>query len=275
MRIGIVTFALLASFLGLLAPPALADEGADALSAPPPRAPSATRLTVPEAPRESAAGAETIRHHVDAPRARELRYLQSSLAYLAYQESNPIVDGLLHTVMGGVWIGFGTGLPGLDPAIRAYYLVQGSSMLARAGIAFAIRPNARGANLEMDAMRSGSPSEADARIAYGAGALAKLAKQHRIKRLLGSTLSIASGVLPLPFVLGSSTDVTNGWSIIVFVGAGIDIITGIIGLSVRTEAEKRHIAYEEMRAKSGVDEVSVGFMPLIGGGGLRLQVRYH
>jgi hypothetical protein len=282
MRLGIATLGLTIALTITAgpAPSALADRGetASGLSAPKPSAPRSTVIVVPEAPLTGARVEEDDPSvYVGSDRARELRFLKSSLAQLAYEESNSVVDGLLHTMMGGIWIGFGAGLNDLDPSIRAYYFVQGSSMLARATLSFAIRPNARRASLEMDTMSSRNPAEADARIAFGAAALKKLAKQHRIKRLLGSSLSIAAGIIPLPFALNSGiSSISGGWSIIVFVGAGIDIITGIIGLAIRTEAEKRHRAYEQIRAtrEPRVSEIRLGFMPVLGGGGLNLSLGF-
>jgi hypothetical protein len=279
MRIGIATLALTLALAATPSANAAPGDRASELSAPRPRTTSARTVVIPEAPRAPQIDLDDGEaEHLDtSTRGRELRFLRSSLAQLAYEESSSIVDGLLHTMMGGVWIGFGAGLNDLHPSISAYYFVQGSSMLGRAVLSFSIRPRAKRASLEMDTMSSRTPAEADARIAYGAGELKKLAKQHRLKRLLGSTLSIASGVLPLPFALNSGvSSVSDGWSIIVFVGAGIDIITGLIGLAIRTEAEKRHRAYEELRSPrvSRVETIRLGAMPVAGGGGLNVSLTF-
>lgn len=275
MRLGIVLLAL-----GTIAAPvstarAAGDETSAGLAAPRPRPVEPTVVVLPEAPRVAPGLDDEGLSALSDARARELRFVRGSLLYLAYTESNSVVDGLLHATMGGVWIGFGAGINGLEPAIRTYYYVQGGSMLARAGVAFAIRPNAKRAALEIDAMPSRTRAEAEARLAYGAEQLRLLARQHRTKRLLSSGLSIASGVIPLPFALNSGVaPLTSGWAIVALVSGGIDVITGIIGLAIRTEAERRYRAYEQMRV-TRVESIEIGALPVFGGAGASFTLRYH
>src|SRR5690606_26457584 len=130
----------------------------------------------------------------------ELQFLRSSFSVLAQRESNPVLDGVMQTLIGGLMIGIGAGVEGLHQPTRNYYYILGVSQLARADLSFVIRRDSRGAFTAFDAMPEGTAGLADRKVAFGAAQLQLLARQHRARRLLGNSIRYAAGIAPLPLL---------------------------------------------------------------------------
>lgn len=237
---------------------------------PPP--PAIAPEAIPEAPSDLI---PPLLSYADASgRSVELQFLRSTFAYLAQRESNPILDGVMQTLVGGLMIGIGAGINGLHQPTRNYYYILGASQLARATLSFGIRPDARSAFTQFDTMAENTPDTADQKIAFGSAQLAKLARQHRARRLLGNTISIAAGVAPLPFLFRDGLGVYSGWQILVIATATIDIVSGIVGLAIASPAEKRHRAWVELREERGVVGLRLAPLALPAGGGMQFGFSY-
>lgn len=226
--------------------------------------PEPPRDAIPPLPSYSALTAKSV----------ELQFLRSSFSVLAQRESNPVLDGVMQTLIGGLMIGIGAGVEGLHQPTRNYYYILGASQLARAGLSFGIRPDSRGAFTAFDAMPESTAELADRKIAFGAAQLNKLARQHRARRLIGNSISIAAGIAPLPFLFRDGLGIYSGWQILVIATATIDIVSGIVGLAIASPAEKRERAYQELREKRGVANLRLAPLSLPGGGGIQLGLNY-
>lgn len=268
--------ALMLMIAALVPARALAEGGA-ALAAPARgTSPFATQVALPEPPpideeaipvAPSDAVPPLPSYAGAAAKAVELQYLRSTFAFLAHRESNPILDGVMQTLVGGLMIGIGAGVDGLHQPTRNYYYILGASQLARAALSFGIRPDSRGAFIQFDTMPENTAEAADRKIAFGSAQLAKLARQHRARRLLSNTISIAAGVAPLPFLFRDGLGIYSGWQILVIATATIDIVSGIVGLAIASPAEKRHRAWNELRERRGVAGLKLAPLALPSGGG--------
>ena len=264
------------------------DQDEDSLEAPPPAAPPATRSEpIPPPPAPSAgygtpiypgptgepsafAPADGVR--LPSNLATRIRVLDSSLQVLSARGSNRILDGVLSLVSGGVSIGLGiwarrSGFVELG----RYAFVLGSVSVIRGVLDLTLTPNPRTPAIRYAHMPTRSLEEAEARLRYGESALEDLARRSRMVRVIDASLSIASGIAIVPiFLHPKDYEFTEPLDYFILVAAGISVITGIINLATRTEAERRWDAYEELRERLDAEEDSGGVVALEPPSGPRL-----
>jgi hypothetical protein len=97
--------------------------------------------------------------------------------------------------------------------------------------------------------------EVDARLAYGEEALGNIAYRYRLARLLDASIAIVSGLAVIPiFLRGDGFDSTNPFDYVVIVSSGISVISGLVNLATRTDAERRWDAYQELRDRLATRE---------------------
>ena len=243
-------------------PPAdgAAPDAAPDAAIPPPPAPAAGYGTpVYPGPSGEAPGfvvAEGVR--LPSNLATRLRVIDSSLSVLAARGGNRIVDGVLSMVSGGVSIGLGIYARHIEEVeIARYAFVMGSVYLAGGIIDLALTPNPRTQAIQFSHMPMRTLEEAEARLAYGERALENLARRSRQVRVIDASLSIASGIAVAPlFLHPKDYEFTDPLDYFIIVAAGISVITGIINLATRSDAERRWDAYEELGERLDTEEAA-------------------
>ena len=260
------------------------DEGLEGESVPPPPAPTAGYGT-PVYPSPEGPSARTVEldEGVRLPSnlSTRIRVLDSSLQVLAARGSSRIVDGVLSLVTGGVSIGIGIWARAEGyPELARYAIMLGVVSLIRGGLDLGLSPNPRTPAIQYAHMPMRTRAEANARLAYGETALEMLARRTRAVRLIDASLSIVSGVAVIPiFLHAKDYRFTGPLDYFIVIAAGISVITGIINLATRSDAERRWSAYEDLRDQLEAEEeggfvvredrspriLGVGFAPVPGG----------
>jgi len=219
---------------------------------PPPPAPTAGYGTpVYPGPQPDLPGATAGESGLRLPSsiATRMRVLDSSLQVLSARGSNNIVDGVLSMVSGGVSIGLGIWArrDGLRDLAR-YAFLLGSVSVTRGVLDLALSPNPRTPAIKFGHMPMRTLDQARARLQFGENALEALARRTRAVRLVDASLSIVSGAAVVPiFLHGKDYKFTDPLDYFIVIAAGISVITGIINLVSRSDAERRWEAYEELR----------------------------
>jgi len=266
---------------------ASAQESADALSTPrardgsarpsgeptPPRSDGLGEIPPPPpgaggyaTPRYAAPGA-TVQEDPATARmptrvASRMRVLGESLQTLAARGRNGIVDGTLSLLSGALGISLGIywkrnpdPATGSDRLLTTYLFLWGSANLARGVVDLALVPNASSDWIRFRHMPMTGEEEIAERLAYGEAALERIAKRTRLARVLDASLNIAVGVTVVPLYLGPNDfRIDDPFDYFVIIGSGISVITGIINLASRSEAERRWTAYEELRDRLEQEE---------------------
>lgn len=239
------------------APNADAPASAEEAVIPPPPAPTAGYGT-PTYPGPTVAtpGAAADGVRLPSNLATRLRVLDSSLQVLAARGSNRIVDGVLSMVSGGVSIGLGIWArqDGLRDLAR-YAFLMGSVSVARGVLDLALTPNPQAPAIRFGHMPMRTLDEARERLRFGENALESLARRSRAVRLTDASLSIVSGVAVVPLFLHQKEyKFTEPLDYFIVIAAGIQVITGIINLATRSDAERRWSAYEDLRDRLDDEE---------------------
>ncbi|MEM9194093.1 MAG: hypothetical protein AAGF12_33270, partial [Myxococcota bacterium] len=183
--------------------------------------------------------------------ATRLRVLDADFAHLAARGGGGIVDGVLSIVSGGLSITLGVIVDG-PSGIREYLFVFGAAGVARGILGLVLRPDPSGAATTYGHMPMETMNDVEARLRFGEQELESLADRSRLLRILDAAINIASGVAIIPIYLGPNDfTVPDVFGAIVLIGAGVSVISGVINLFTRTEAEKRWSAYEELRERLG------------------------
>lgn len=201
-----------------------------------------------------------------------LRVLDSSLQVLASRGSNRIVDGVLSMVSGGVSIGLGIWArqDGLRDLAR-YAFLMGSVSVTRGIIDLALSPNPQPPAIQFGHMPMRTVDEARERLRFGENALEALARRSRAVRLIDASLSIGSGIAVVPLFLHQKDyKFTEPLDYFIVIAAGIQVITGIINLATRSDAERRWSAYQDLRDRLD-DEEERGSVTLAEDDGPRLM----
>ncbi len=152
-------------------------------------------------------------------------------------------------VTGGVSLGLGIWArrDGRRPLGR-YFMVLGSVSILRGVLDLALTPNPRTPAIKFAHMPMRTLDEARERLRFGENALESLARRTRAVRLTDASLSIAGGVAVVPlFMAGKDYKFTEPLDYFIVIAAGISVLTGIINLVSRSDAERRWEAYEELR----------------------------
>lgn len=294
---------------GLLAVPARGSaqgsERGAALDAPPPSGPSTA--AVPDAPptardpsQASGYPAESGRYPegprsagpfppADGADARaggyrvmtRLRLLEENLQAVANTGGNGIVDGILSVLAGGLSITFGVLANDETPdsqRFARYLYLWGSVQIARGIVDFSIPLNADEAAIEFQHMPMRDRSEVMARLRFGEAALERVARRARIGRLIDASLNLGVGLAAIPLYLANDHEIDDANDWFVIFASGVSVITGVVNLILKTEAEKRWKAYRKARDRivgEGDDvDVAFGAAPTRGGAVGLLQGRF-
>ncbi|MCA9576894.1 MAG: hypothetical protein H6726_14995 [Sandaracinaceae bacterium] len=258
-----------------LAPPA-APQGAPSVVPPPPPPPQ-TQGGLGDVPPPPGSGygplspsayapPQSSGFQVDADMATRLRVLDSDLQQLA-RAGNPIATGVITMATGGLSIALAF-LATNDDFLRNYLVLYGSANVLTGITEIAIRPNASGPSIAFTHMPMGSPSEAQARLAFGEDALRRIARRSRAARLITASLDVAVGLAIIPMFLGPNDfSVGDPFDYFVLLGSGISVVTGLINLLTRSPAEKYWAAYGELdrRLRAPRPTVSLDVVPRRGG----------
>ncbi|MEM9864335.1 MAG: hypothetical protein AAF938_22230 [Myxococcota bacterium] len=188
----------------------------------------------------------------DGPRispavATRLRALDGSLTNLAARGGS-IVDGVLSMVTGGLSVGLGVVVHEDDTTLASYLYLWGVAGVARGVIDIALRPRAQRPAIQFGHMPMTTADEVEARLRFGESALAQIARRARLARILDSSLSITTGLLVLPiYLIPNDFSFEDPFDWFVLIGSGISVITGVINLATRSNAERRWSAYQDLR----------------------------
>ncbi|MCX7807491.1 MAG: hypothetical protein N2515_02680 [Deltaproteobacteria bacterium] len=184
--------------------------------------------------------------------ATRLRALDSDFQVLAARGGSSVVDGILAIVTGAATIGIGilmdtTG--GLAaPGITSYLYVYGGIGIQRGILGFVFSRNPSSAAITYAHMPMSNLAEVHAKLRYGESELESLARNAEISRILDGVLSIGSGLAVIPLYLGPRNfTFTAPFDYFILVGAVISATTGMVVLFGTHEAERRWVAYRELR----------------------------
>ncbi len=184
-----------------------------------------------------------------------LRVLDTDLQVLAGRGSNRIVDGVLSIVTGGLSIGIGVWVD--DKPLRAYLWLWGGANITRGILDLALTPNASTPSIKYSHMPMQTLPQVQHRLAYGESSLEHIAKRTRLTRVLNASINIAVGLSVIPLFLGPNNfEVDDPFDYFVLIGSGISVISGIINLATRSDAERRWSAYQDLRDRLVKDEGS-------------------
>jgi len=209
-----------------------------------------------------------------------LRVLSTDLEALSSEGGSSTANGVLSMVTGGLVLALGALTD--DEAFSTFLYVFGATTILRGGVDMIVTPDASEPALQYSHMPMRNITEVRQRLNYGERGLGSLADGFRLARILDGSLSLAAGVITIPLVLAPKDfKFENTLDIFVVVGAGISILSGIISLLSRSEAERRDAAYRKLRRKlqrppqeeQAVD-LAVGVAPTPGGALLHLTGRF-
>ncbi len=207
--------------------------------------------------------------------ATRLRVLESNLTVLGNRGTSPL-NGIVSLITGGVTVGIAGWQWSENPDAASYLMVWGSSYVVRGVLELAIRPNANTRAIEYAHMPMNSQEEVMARLAYGEEALESIARRTRLKRILRGSLNMAVGALVIPvYFVPRDWSFSNPFDYLVLLSSGISVISGLIDLISRSDAERRWSAYQDLRARLE-NEVLVlrGVAPLAAPGGAGLAADF-
>jgi hypothetical protein len=196
-----------------------------------------------------------------------LRALDGSLRTLAARRGS-IVDGILSITSGGLSIGLGAFVHKSDRLLATYLYLWGAAGVTRGIIDLALRSRAPRLAIEFSHMPMGSLEDVETRLAFGESALQQIAKRARLSRLLDASISVGTGALVLPlYFIPRGFVFDSAFDYFVLIGAGISVITGVVGLASRSDAERRWSAYGELRSRLESDtESAISGVRIVGAG---------
>lgn len=282
----------------LLLPSAVyAQEGAEGLGAPPrtgaqppteshetaqdspdpgePTSPAASLGDVPpppgygglryEAPAPGVVSADSPDLRIPSTTATRLRALDGSLRTLAARRGS-VVDGILSITSGGLSIGLGAFVHKSDRLLASYLYLWGAAGITRGVIDLVLRSRAPRLAVEFSHMPMATLEDVETRLSFGEDALEQIAHRARLSRLLDASISVVTGALVLPvYFIPRSFVFDSAFDYFVLIGAGISVITGVVGLASRSDAERRWSAYQDLRGRLETDTASLG-LRIVGAG---------
>jgi hypothetical protein len=216
--------------------------------------------------------------------ATRLRVLDADFNALAARGGNALVDGILSILTGGLAITLGIVVD--HELLSPYLYVYGGAGVVRGILDLTLVPNTSDAAIHFAHMPMGTMAEVNARLEYGEEELESIANRTRLARILDASINILVGVAIVPLYLGPRNFEVDVFGTFVLIGAGISVVSGVINLLSRSEAERRWEAYSELserleREEGGETasadrglELSWGAMPLPGGGAFALGAAF-
>lgn len=235
---------------------------------PPPTQPAGyggLRYEAPTTPGVVTADAPDLR--IPSTTATRLRALDGSLRTLAARRGS-IVDGILSITSGGLSIGLGAFVHKSDKLLASYLYLWGAAGVTRGIIDLALRSRAPRLAIEFSHMPMGSLEDVETRLSFGEDALEQIAQRARLSRLLDASISVGTGALVLPlYFIPRGFVFDSAFDYFVLIGAGISVITGVVGLASRSDAERRWSAYRELRTRleSDTEDANLG-LRIVGAG---------
>lgn len=218
--------------------------------------------------------------HLPIRVSTRLRVLSTDLEALASEGGSSTANGVLSMVTGGLILALGALTE--DESFSTFLYVFGTATILRGGVDMIVTPDPSEPALQYSHMPMRNIAEVRQRLSYGEQGLASLADGFRLARILDGSLSLAAGVVIIPLVLAPKDfKFEHTFDVFVVVGAGISILSGIISLLTKSEAERRDAAYRKLRyklqkppkAETGTD-LAVDFTPTPSGALLRLRGRF-
>lgn len=250
---------------------------------PAPVAPAATApVMVPHPPGSAPPAAqaypsdgaeEDTRVRIPSRIATRLRVLDADFAAVA-SRGGGMVNGILSIVTGALSITLGFLVD--DDYLSPYLFVFGGAGLARGAVDLLLTPNTREPYVAFTHMPMSTTEQVYAKLAYGEQELESIARAFRITRIIDASLNIGVGLAIIPIYLGPNDFEIDAFGAFVIIGAGISVISGLISLFSRTEAERRWSGYEELLERLDESQetsrvqLRYGAMPLPGGGAFSL-----
>jgi len=247
-------------------------EGAEAPDVPdPPGSLGETARRYPTVPGADTEDAEP-RVRIPSRIATRLRVLDADFAAVA-SRSGGLVNGILSIVTGGLSITLGFLVD--DEYLSPYLFVFGGAGVARGVIDLLLTPNTHDPYVQFSHMPMRTTQEVYAKLAFGEQELESIARRFRIARILDASINIGVGLAIVPLYLGPNDFEIDAFGAFVIIGAGISVVSGVISLISRSEAERRWSGYEELlerleaQDRAGV-QLRFGAAPLPGGGAISL-----
>ena len=210
--------------------------------------PGARYPTVPDGEASALESAETRSLRIPSRVATRLRVLDRDFTALGARGGNGIVDGVLAIVSGGLSITIGLLVGDSSRNLSNFLFIIGGAAVARGVIDLALTPDPSDAAIEFGHMPMGTVDEVKLRLRYGETALEDLADETRLARLLDAGVSIGAGVgFSTLFLVQNDLDAVEPLDWFLLIGAAISVVSGVINLVSRSEAERRWDAYSELR----------------------------
>lgn len=235
---------------------------------PPPAQPAGYGGLRYEAPAPGVVTGDSPDLRIPSMTATRLRALDGSLRTLAARRGS-IVDGILSITSGGLSIGLGAFVHSSDKLLASYLYLWGAAGITRGIIDLALRSRAPRLSIEFSHMPMGSLEDVETRLAFGESALEQIARRARMSRLLDASISVVTGALVLPvYFIPRSFVFDSAFDYFVLIGAGISVITGVVGLASRSDAERRWSAYRDLRSRLDSDAAQANSRVRIVGAGV-------
>ncbi len=218
---------------------------------PPPGAPaeqSEVRYPIPSEEHAAAAEEPTIR--IPSRITTRLRSLDANLQALAARGGGNVVNAVLSLLTGGLAITIGALHDPNYDEVSVYLYVYGGIAAVRGILDFVMTPDAQSAAITYEHMPMTTAGEVRDRLRFGERALAGLAEQSLIARVLDASLNMAAGAAVVPIVLApKGFGLSDPLDWFVLIAAGVSIVSGIVTLATTSPAEQRWSAYQQLRER--------------------------
>ncbi|MCB9602649.1 MAG: hypothetical protein H6721_12500 [Sandaracinus sp.] len=203
-----------------------------------PQTPSAPGFEAPR-PSESA---------IPSRLATRLRVLDASLGALAARGNNGVVDGVLAIAGGGTLVGLGAWVREDRREMGMYMMLMGSANVVRGVVGLAITPRPSRSHVAFTHMPMGTLEEVQSRLDFGERELETIARRSKTLRILDASLNMAAGIAIVPVYLAPNDfKVVDPFDYFILIGSGISVLSGLISLFTRSDAERRWEAYQDLR----------------------------
>lgn len=184
--------------------------------------------------------------------ATRIRVLDANLQALGARGGNRILDGVLSSLSGVLSIVLGFYV---EEPMDTYLWVWGAAGIARGVLDLSLSPNAQEPALVYSNMPMATLGDVEARLEYGERSLERIARRTRTMRIIDSSISILAGISVVPIFLGPNDfQVDDPLDYFILIGSGISVISGLISLATRSEAERRWNAYRSVRDRLAEEE---------------------
>lgn len=133
--------------------------------------------------------------------------------------------------------------------LPAYLFIVGGASVGRGILDIALQPDPDPYAVEYAHLPSSTRPDVKAKVAYGQEALEHLADRTYLVRIIDNSLTLLSGAMIIPLYLLQNDRELQVPDYFVLAGAGISMLSGIIGFFSVSDAERRWDAYQEMSGR--------------------------